>query len=292
MTGPSTVLSRAPPPLLRGGVSTEERSKTQNGTGSNTRRENKPRWVLGSSLRPTDVLHGRGSGINCQKGNIHFRQLVKQRKHRYQASKRRAEKHQIAMEILNSIQTRGGRFLQDATYTDRKHFGIPESIQDVWVLVRDKSSLDKIKQALRQKVGYKESSEEGSDPMDAHIEHDPLHWPEVNQGHSEEAWTLVDQSNLLPSVQDRLTSEDAHEEQLEPLDWREQNNQGLSDMAWTLFESNSTETMPSLLSSSFSSEADHEDEEPFDRLVEEVVGNGNELIPASGLEFDQDVFEE
>jgi hypothetical protein len=153
--------------------------------------------------------------------------------------------------------------------------------------------LGKIKQALRQKVVYKASSKEESYPRDTHVEHEPLHWPEVNQGHSEESLSFVTQSNILPSVQDPLAFKgDRKDEQLDPLDWhQERNNQDLSELAWTLFESDSTETAPS---SSVSSKDNHEDdEELLDWLIEQdLVGDGNELIPASCLAYDPNVFED
>ena len=76
----------------------------------------------------------------------------------------------------------------------------------------------------------------------------------------------------------------------EPLH-RPEHDQGLSDADWTfLEESNETQSVPSLLSSSVSSK--DEDQEPVDRLVEALVGEGDELIPASSLVFDDDAFEE
>ena len=290
MTGSLPGLSHAlPPPLVRGAVSSSsKRSKTLNGIGSISRPsfKYKQKWAL--SLRPTDVLFGRGCGPSSNEGNIFYRHLVTQRKHQYKNSKTREEKNRIATEIFNAIQARGGRFLRDGSNMDRKHFDIPESIQVVWIVVDKKTCLDKIKQALRQKVVYKDSSREESYLLDAHVGHETLHWPEVNQGHSEESWTLFGRSNILPSVQGQLTSEDAHEEQLEPLDWREQNNQDLSDLACTLLESDSKETMPSQLSSPLSSEDDHEDEDSLEDWTFEEI---KELTPASGLAFDQNIFE-
>lgn len=122
------------------------------------RRQNNARggeqWV--TTLRPGDVLFGRGSGPNNREGNITFRRLVKERKEEYNATKNRQIKHNIALDIIATIRTtENGRFLRKATPKDMNRLGIPQNTE-AWCMVDEKAILEKVKQALRQKAEWKD----------------------------------------------------------------------------------------------------------------------------------------
>lgn len=92
-----------------------------------------------STLRPHDVLFGRGSGSFYYEGNIRFRAIILKYKNSYNGTKVRQEKADIADLIVDKIEKSGGRFLE-------KKEG-----DDAWVQVYRRVALEKTKQALRQK---------------------------------------------------------------------------------------------------------------------------------------------
>lgn len=62
--------------------------------------------------KPSDVLCGRGGGINAHEGNIAFRELVQDQKEQYNLAANKNEKAEISQEIVDHVTNRGGRFLQ------------------------------------------------------------------------------------------------------------------------------------------------------------------------------------
>lgn len=102
-----------------------------------------------TKLNDDDVLFGRGSGPNDHEGNIRFRALVSERKNEYLATNNRQAKAKIARQIVNEVLSKNGRFLKKAEAAEAIRGGIPKGV-DAWVLVDDKVTMEKAKQALRQ----------------------------------------------------------------------------------------------------------------------------------------------
>ena len=101
-----------------------------------------------TALNSNDVLLGRGAGSSQYIGNQKFRDLVEERKEEYSSSASRMPKAKIAEEILDHVQSLGGRFLQ----LDENQGAIDNMVEEgIWHVVDDKAALEKCKQALRQK---------------------------------------------------------------------------------------------------------------------------------------------
>ena len=82
-------------------------------------------------------------------GNLRFRMLVEEHKHRYTGTTNRKEKKRIAQEIRDIVKSRGGRFLKQSTSD------IDDDEDVTWVLVEDEGVIvEKCKQALREKHTY------------------------------------------------------------------------------------------------------------------------------------------
>ena len=99
---------------------------------------------------PDDVLMGRGAPSTDFPGNMRFRDLVKERREEYINAKRRKEKQIIAGEIIATIKSRGGRFLERKSVV-RKTNKQGETVKiTVWEPVEDlKTLLVKVKQLMR-----------------------------------------------------------------------------------------------------------------------------------------------
>ena len=94
----------------------------------------------------TDVLCGRGGGINAHPGNIAFRNMIKEKKERYSVASNKAQKSTIAQTILDSVNELGGRFLQRDNTADLGTVGT----LGLWVEVDHEKALAKTSQALRE----------------------------------------------------------------------------------------------------------------------------------------------
>lgn len=97
-----------------------------------------------------DVLCGRGNGINKRRGNIEFRKHVEEKRMAYNAAPRK-EKMQIARQVVQWIQDKGGRFLR---YKEDMN-------EEVFVDIGFKRSVEKASQALRE-TGRKTKENQGS----------------------------------------------------------------------------------------------------------------------------------
>jgi len=87
-----------------------------------------------------DVLCGRGGRINSHEGNIRFREIVASQKPRYLAnSTKKLEKGPIAEEIVNTILSKGGRFLRETSAGN-----------GIWEEVPLAKAKKKVLQALRE----------------------------------------------------------------------------------------------------------------------------------------------
>ena len=87
----------------------------------------------------SDVLYGRGGATNKHQGNIYFRNLILSYQPQYRQA-RRTVKPKIAERIVETIRSRGGRFL--------KH----NNSNDTLVEVGDEMAIAKTLQALRDTV--------------------------------------------------------------------------------------------------------------------------------------------
>jgi hypothetical protein len=107
-----------------------------------------PPWAMGpapveyiSSIKPSDVLSGRGGATNSHSGNRAFRSFVKQYQAQYLKAKK-CDKPSVASIIVEKIREKGGRFL-------RRIENAPQG-QVLWVDIGDDRAREKTCQALRE----------------------------------------------------------------------------------------------------------------------------------------------
>jgi hypothetical protein len=98
-----------------------------------------------STCRDEDVLCGRGAPTNWHPGNQVFKQLVEKYQPSYVAS-RRSDKPEIAMQLVELIQRRGGRFLKRTKMPGRG----PTGQHFCWKEIGEQRSYEKACQALRE----------------------------------------------------------------------------------------------------------------------------------------------
>mmetsp|Transcript_18655 Transcript_18655/g.33762 ORF Transcript_18655/g.33762 Transcript_18655/m.33762 type:complete len:350 (-) Transcript_18655:107-1156(-) len=115
-----------------------------------------------SVLNDNDVLLGRGRGSTNHIGNERFRALTRLRKEEYKLCDNNGQKTTIAYEIFHEVvDNRGGRFLQLVDDGNP-----PRDILETgrWRSVSFKASIEKCKQALREKDDPDdETSDDGSE---------------------------------------------------------------------------------------------------------------------------------
>ena len=95
-------------------------------------------------VRDSDVLCGRGAPTSWHPGNQYFRSLVEHYQSAYLAA-RRADKPEIAMRVVHTIQESGGRFLKRT-----KNYGAGPSGHFVWEDIGENRAYEKACQALRE----------------------------------------------------------------------------------------------------------------------------------------------
>jgi hypothetical protein len=106
--------------------------------------------VVVTELNNFDVLLGRGMPILKQAGNNRFRTLIANHRDEYRAVNRHTHKDEIARRIMLTIRALGGRFLRTIeSANDKSIYKIDENVQ-AWVIVDEETSLQKVKQALRE----------------------------------------------------------------------------------------------------------------------------------------------
>lgn len=89
-----------------------------------------------------DIVCGRGAPSNLQEGNKMFREMVEEYQAFYLCSKR-ADKPKIAIQVMEEVRARGGRFVRRVkTATNGRSFG--------WEELEEKRSYEKVCQALRE----------------------------------------------------------------------------------------------------------------------------------------------
>jgi hypothetical protein len=99
---------------------------------------------------PNDVQLGRGRPVVTSEGNQRFRRLVLDNRTAYMSSARHAHKGAIARQILQTIQQRGRNVLRKLdSASEWQALGLSTDDQ-AWVVVDEKTSLLKVKQALRE----------------------------------------------------------------------------------------------------------------------------------------------
>lgn len=112
-------------------------------------------------LNDNDVLLGRGQPILNYSGNVRFRKLIQERKEQYTSTGKHAVKDQIAREILDAIDARGGRFVRKVDDSERDELLVPDQVLHAWRIVDEPTRLSKVKQALREQMGKEGSGATG-----------------------------------------------------------------------------------------------------------------------------------
>jgi hypothetical protein len=95
-------------------------------------------------VNDNDVLCGRGAPTNFHPGNQHFREVVASYQSAYIAAKR-ADKPEIALQVVHRIEERGGRFLKRT-----KVPGLGPSGHFFWQEIGEQRAYEKACQALRE----------------------------------------------------------------------------------------------------------------------------------------------
>jgi hypothetical protein len=134
----------------------EAAGKPKEGTEARSEGGERPSYI--TEVKSTDILCGRGHKIIQHQGNRDFRDLVSTRKAEYVKTGRYKVKDQIARQIVDEITNRNGRFLRKVSSLDEaKKLGVPKGVE-AWVIAEDHISLEKTKQALRDKEPSKTSA--------------------------------------------------------------------------------------------------------------------------------------
>lgn len=102
----------------------------------------------------SDVLLGRGGGINSHVGNRVFREWVHQRKEDYNLAGSKADKTRVAKEVMDLVTNKGGRFLTKDPTSSSAGGGW-------WMEVDELRALAKTSQALREGAPQIRASHQG-----------------------------------------------------------------------------------------------------------------------------------
>jgi len=108
-------------------------------------------------LHEDDILLGRGHGPSNYCGNKRMRAIVDRRRNEYVTTESYNEKKRISKEVYKEVTSRGGRFLKRV-----KTEKLPGSTKErtVYKEVDAKTSLEKVKQSLREKQVPTKTGEE------------------------------------------------------------------------------------------------------------------------------------
>lgn len=122
---------------------------------------------LVTKVNENDVQLGRGRPVITSEGNLRFRKLILENKAEYTSSARHNVKDGIARRIIGIIAVQGGRFLRKLeSAPEGVHLGIQDGVQ-AWAIVDEETSLQKVKQALREhesSTGADSKDSEGNTP--------------------------------------------------------------------------------------------------------------------------------
>jgi hypothetical protein len=114
--------------------------------------------VVITELNNFDVLLGRGMPILKQTGNNRFRTSIANHRDEYRAVNRHTHKDEIARRIMLTIRALGGRFLRTIESAKDKAINNIDENVPAWVVVDEETSLQKVKQALRELPWNSESA--------------------------------------------------------------------------------------------------------------------------------------
>jgi hypothetical protein len=115
-----------------------------------------------TSLKPNDVLLGRGVPYFTYSGNVSFRELAKERKHQYSTCGNRDMKHQLAQDIITIIAERDDRFLREIIDPiEATALGVSPGTK-AWAHVDTSTIVQKLKQAMREPDTHPSQSETGN----------------------------------------------------------------------------------------------------------------------------------
>jgi hypothetical protein len=113
---------------------------------------------LSPGLGVNDILLGRGTGPNANQGNVRFRKLLEEMivEKLQDPSRSMVSKTAVAMEVLQTIKERKGRFVRKLTSEERRYVLGTRSgknkegkNKDIFVVVADKLALEKIRHSIR-----------------------------------------------------------------------------------------------------------------------------------------------
>ena len=103
---------------------------------------------LVTSLKPQDVLMGRGNGPNDHIGNGAFRYTILDRLDEYVSTISRKKKDKIARKVVRIVQAKNGRFVRKLSKGEKRSRRIPAE-KGGFVVVKDSMAILKTKQAFR-----------------------------------------------------------------------------------------------------------------------------------------------
>jgi len=134
-----------------------------------------------SEIHDNDVRCGRGHGSNRHPGNIDYREIVNERREKYQNEKRYFEKSMIAKGVLTIIKEKDppGRFLEQDSKTEK------------WKIISDELAEKKIKQCLRE--GEKQGKSSPSSRRQSHSDNNVAN--DVVSAPTETALNLEEESS-------------------------------------------------------------------------------------------------
>lgn len=119
----------------------KEKKKKAEQSETTEKRALRPSGII-FELGDNDIVCGRGAPSNLQEGNKIFREMVEQHQAFYLCSKR-ADKPKIALQVMDEVRARGGRFVRRVkAATNGRSFG--------WEELEEKRSYEKVCQALRE----------------------------------------------------------------------------------------------------------------------------------------------
>ena len=104
--------------------------------------------MLVTSLKPQDVLMGRGNGPNDHIGNGAFRYSILDRLDEYTSTISRKKKDKIARQVVRIVQSKNGRFVRKLSKGEKRTRRLPAEKLG-YIVVKDSCAILKTKQAFR-----------------------------------------------------------------------------------------------------------------------------------------------
>ena len=127
--------------------------------------------MLVTSLKPQDVLMGRGNGPNDHIGNGAFRYSILDRLDEYTSTISRKKKDKIARQVVRIVQSKNGRFVRKLSQGEKRTRRLPAEKLG-YIVVKDSCAILKTKQAFRYvnkatKKFERNSEREGTSHVDS-----------------------------------------------------------------------------------------------------------------------------